>query len=325
MRLMLLLSLIALPVWAEDVAPLVKKVQTFTKKIDRLEKEIAQSDGMIQALEKSLEEQAQQQRLLERSLAEDVEGFNDMVRDLMRMARQPKEVQLMADMMDIRPQRQSVMRQGQKALQQELNDKQQRLDKLIVSYAESEQVRDDLVTARERKANQHKDVHALRKRYLADLAIHDEKLAKELAVATPGTVIKLPKKKKPSVANIKHRYALPVVGELVTDYNQKNEAGTRSKGLTIAAASDAKVQAVASGSVLYSGPFRTYGWLVIQQIAPETHAVYGGLARGQVAAGEDLVKDGTVGYLADADMPRLYMEIRRHGQAVNPKKWLMKK
>ena len=56
---------------------------------------------------------------------------------------------------------------------------------------------------------------------------------------------------------------LPVAGELTARFGQRNENGVVQRGISIAARPGAQITAPFDGQVLYSGPFRQYGEIVI--------------------------------------------------------------
>jgi murein hydrolase activator len=80
-----------------------------------------------------------------------------------------------------------------------------------------------------------------------------------------------------------------------------------------------------SGRVLFSGPFRGYGLILIIEHTGGYHSLLAGLGRidatvgRTVEAGEPV---GTMGHDPDRN-PSLYFELRRSGQPTNPQPWLI--
>ena len=58
-------------------------------------------------------------------------------------------------------------------------------------------------------------------------------------------------------------WRLPVTGKLVTGFGEVSDGGVTSRGLTFAVAGEADVAAPAAGKVVFAGPFRGYGNVVI--------------------------------------------------------------
>jgi septal ring factor EnvC (AmiA/AmiB activator) len=112
----------------------------------------------------------------------------------------------------------------------------------------------------------------------------------------------------------------PVSGAVRWHFGDKDADGVTSEGVTFAAPSGAPVVAPQAGKVVFAGPFRGYGQIMILQHANGYHSFLSGFGRidaemGQeVAAGEPLgvlpVKTGT--------KPELYFEWRRGEEPVDP-------
>jgi murein hydrolase activator len=118
---------------------------------------------------------------------------------------------------------------------------------------------------------------------------------------------------------------VPASGKLMASYGQTDEYGAVTRGLTIETRPDAVVVAPDSGRVLFSGPFRGYGLILIIEHTGGYHSLLAGLGRidatvgRTVEAGEPV---GTMGHDPDRN-PSLYFELRRSGQPTNPQPWLI--
>ena len=82
----------------------------------------------------------------------------------------------------------------------------------------------------------------------------------------------------------------------------------------------APVVATLPGKVMYSGPFRTMGGLVITENDKGLYAVYAGLGTLEVAVGQTLSPGARLGTMPDATQgiptPNLYYEVRRNGRPI---------
>jgi len=114
---------------------------------------------------------------------------------------------------------------------------------------------------------------------------------------------------------------LPVAGALVRDFNAPGEGGP-ARGLTFAAQPGARVTAPCSGRVAFAAPFRSYGKMVILDCGGGQHLVLAGMERLDVEGGQRLRSGEPVGVLPGSARPTLYMELRRRGEAVDPRPWL---
>ncbi len=101
--------------------------------------------------------------------------------------------------------------------------------------------------------------------------------------------------------------------------------GPNWEGITFAASPGSPVHAIAPGMVLYAGPLRGYGEIVIIQQAGLILAIYGHLSNPAVHVGQQVQTGsliGSVGSGGSMSEDGLYLEIRSHGHPVNPLQYL---
>jgi septal ring factor EnvC (AmiA/AmiB activator) len=110
-------------------------------------------------------------------------------------------------------------------------------------------------------------------------------------------------------------YRLPVEGRLLTGVGEISDGGVHSRGLTFAVASGAQVIAPANGRILYAGPFRSYGNVVILDHGRGWSTVITNLATLDVAAGGVVRRGAELGRTGGA-APRVTVELRRNGRPV---------
>jgi septal ring factor EnvC (AmiA/AmiB activator) len=137
----------------------------------------------------------------------------------------------------------------------------------------------------------------------------------------------------PDVAHLGPQNAVfaPARGRIVTHFGDPSETGGPSKGLVLETRPGAQVVAPFDGRIAFEGPFRSYGQILIIEHGGGYHTVLAGLERvdavvGQwLLAGEPVGVMGTVGSTAgaaqDTGRPRLYLELRRDGQPIDPVPW----
>ncbi len=117
---------------------------------------------------------------------------------------------------------------------------------------------------------------------------------------------------------------LPAFGEVVLDFGDRPDGDAPSQGVTLKTRVSAQVIAPHDGRIVFVGPFRGYGELLIIEHSEEYHTLLAGFSHiygevGQwVRAGEPVGIMGRGAGLA----PRLYIEVRRNGQPINPLAWL---
>lgn len=111
-------------------------------------------------------------------------------------------------------------------------------------------------------------------------------------------------------------YMLPVTGRTLAGFGARRGTVT-SNGLTIAPRQGAQVVAPAAGRVAFAAPYRGYGRIVIVEHAGGWTSLVTGLARLDVAVGEELIAGAPLGIAAQSG-PAVTLELRRDGEPVNP-------
>lgn len=112
-------------------------------------------------------------------------------------------------------------------------------------------------------------------------------------------------------------YRLPVAGSIVTGLGEVSEAGVRSRGLTLSSWAGAQVVAPAAGRVVYAGRFRGYGNIVILDHGDGWTSLVAGLDRVLVRVGDAPVQGTPLGRAPQGEAPRITVELRRQGHAVD--------
>lgn len=110
---------------------------------------------------------------------------------------------------------------------------------------------------------------------------------------------------------------LPVSGRTIAGFGSVAEGGVASDGITLAPRAGAQVVAPAAGRVAFAGPYRGYGRIVIIEHGAGWTSLVTGLARSDVAVGDELVAGAPLG-VAAVERPEVMLELRRNGTPVNP-------
>lgn len=126
------------------------------------------------------------------------------------------------------------------------------------------------------------------------------------------------------------RLLVPARGPVVRDFGGTTEIGGRSKGLEIAAAPGSYVLAPVGGRVLFAGPFRGYGQLLIISAGGGYHVLLAGLSSIDAVVGQSVLQGEPVarmpggggGAAGVQTRPRLYVELRSDGDPIDPAPWL---
>jgi septal ring factor EnvC (AmiA/AmiB activator) len=133
-------------------------------------------------------------------------------------------------------------------------------------------------------------------------------------------------------ASLRGQVPIPVNGVKLKQFGASDGSGGQEKGLSIATRAGAQVTAPADGWVVYAGPFRSYGQLLILNVGGGYHVLLAGMDRisvdlGQfVLTGEPVAIMGSSSHIAailatGSSQPVLYIEFRKDGIPVDPGPW----
>jgi len=119
-------------------------------------------------------------------------------------------------------------------------------------------------------------------------------------------------------------FTMPARGALVSRFDETTALGLTTKGIIIETRAIAQIVAPYDGRVAFAGPFREYGMLLIIDHGEGYHTLLAGMGRIDVLLDQRVLAGEPVGVMAaiDDDKPRLYVELRSGGQAINPLPWL---
>jgi len=133
-------------------------------------------------------------------------------------------------------------------------------------------------------------------------------------------------------ASAKKTLPLPLNGIKIREFGMPDGLGGTEKGLSIASRAGAQVTAPCDGWVVYAGPFRSYGQLLILNAGGGYHVLLAGMERisvdlGQfVLTGEPVASMGggpqsAAAVATGSSQPILYIEFRKDGAPVDPSPW----
>lgn len=126
-----------------------------------------------------------------------------------------------------------------------------------------------------------------------------------------------------SFEKVKGSLPYPVVGQIVENYGDVTMKGMHAKGLTISTRAGAILRAPFKGTVLFSGPFKSYGKMLIIDCSDGYLLLLAGLDDINAFTGQEVIAGEPVGRMG-AERTKLYIEIRKDGQAIDPGPWFRK-
>lgn len=141
---------------------------------------------------------------------------------------------------------------------------------------------------------------------------------------------------KIAFADAKGLLSLPVAGSRLRGFGDPDGAGGTTRGISVETRAGALVSAPSDGWVVYAGPFRSFGQLLILNAGGGYYVLLAGMQRIDVAlnqfvlAGEPVAVMGETSEAAATTVgvgtgqPVLYIEFRKDGASVDPGPWWTK-
>jgi septal ring factor EnvC (AmiA/AmiB activator) len=138
------------------------------------------------------------------------------------------------------------------------------------------------------------------------------------------------------------RLPLPVNGPRIKEFGVPDSLGGTEKGISIATRAAAQVTAPCDAWVVYGGPFRNYGQVLILNAGGGYHVVLAGMDRISVNVGQFVLTGEpiavmiggapgngsqaaatqvTANFASSSDKPVLYVEFRKDGSPIDPSPW----
>jgi len=116
----------------------------------------------------------------------------------------------------------------------------------------------------------------------------------------------------------------PVRGTLVIRFGEPAADGSVSQGVVFETLPEAQIVAPHDGQIVFRGPFRGYGEILIMEHRGGYHTLLAGLGRVDVVVGQWLLTGEPVGITESPKdgKARLYVELRRNGRPIDPWPWL---
>jgi murein DD-endopeptidase MepM/ murein hydrolase activator NlpD len=127
--------------------------------------------------------------------------------------------------------------------------------------------------------------------------------------------------------------AWPAIGGKTSDFGWRLHPIYREvrfhAGIDIGGGYGSPVYAAADGVVIYAGPARGYGWLVVvdhgRVRGRDVATAYAHLSRDTVSIGEEVSRGENIAAIGNAGVstgPHLHFEVRVDGEPVDPDGWV---
>ncbi|GLI91375.1 murein hydrolase activator EnvC family protein [Methylocystis echinoides] len=268
---------------------------------------------------------------LQRDLAELVR-LREATRD--EQARLTKEKTALAEQRDrlneLIASRRRAMAEAETALQAE----SERIEKLARQATSLK----DLISRMEAESEAARKGAAAARKADEDRAAAQARLdaaAREKALAAP---FRDPARLAPAVsfADLKGKLNFPASGEILRRYGAPDGFGGKEKAWFIATRDNGVVVAPCDGWIAFSGPYRTFGQLLIINAGDGYYVVLAGMSRSNVNVGQFVLAGEPVASMGDgaaqtssaiaigAKKPILYVEFRKDGASIDSSPWWAK-
>lgn len=139
---------------------------------------------------------------------------------------------------------------------------------------------------------------------------------------------------KMAFADARGRLTYPAQGQILKRFGDDDGLGGKLRGVALATRASAQVTAPADGHVEFSGPFRSYGQVLILNVGGGYHVLLAGLGQVTAQTGEFLRAGEPIGQMATGPSsvtllgdvvgdkrPVLYIEFRNSTDAIDSTPW----
>ena len=107
-----------------------------------------------------------------------------------------------------------------------------------------------------------------------------------------------------------------MIGDVATGLGEASDSGYRARGLSIVPVSGAQVVAPAEGRVVFAGPYRGFGNILIIEHGGGWTSLITGLGDLDAQVGDSVDQGAPVANAADKD-PLVTVELRRAGRPID--------
>jgi murein hydrolase activator len=208
---------------------------------------------------------------------------------------------------------------------QAVTDLNELIDKLDAQIAKVEVAQYDAEVAAERALREREQVHALATP-ANESVVEIKPESTKLAFASPDRM-------KPAMPfeAAKGSLRLPAAGRRIKHFGDAEPAGGTARGISLQTRTEARITAPSDGWVVYAGPFRSYGQLLIINAGGGYHVLLAGMSRIDVSLGQFVLAGEPIAAMGnsvapsqggdDSSRPVLYVEFRKDGRPIDPDPW----
>lgn len=276
------------PFLAEEAAQIREKLDNIATKKSKIEQQVKKISSNKLALEK---EHRQMKQLIRKKAK-----IRSQIEDKSAAARQ-KIKQLAAQAKDIK--------------------------ELLVKLEKERKAREKLERERQEKLKREREEL---ERYRAEqeaLAVNERREKERQEQAKSDDLIKSQtayiKDVGQNFVKAKGKLSMPARGPIVAAYGQET-----AKGISIKTRSEAQVVSPFDGTVIFAGPFRGYGNIIIIEHGEHYMSLLAGLNSIDCEVGQMLLAGEPIGQMPKSAEAKLYVELREDSRPIDPEAWFAK-
>ena len=213
------------------------------------------------------------------------------------------------------------MMKRKSALRNSIENKSEEAKKKVTQLAaQAQDIRDlldKLEKQRQEKLRQEKEAERKRLAEEKRKKKEEEKQRADLIKFKPQSIREIGE----NFIKAKGKLPLPARGQIVTRYGEETAKGVTSKGIIVETRPQAQVVAPFDGNVIFAGPFRGYGNVIIIEHGKGYLSLMAGLDTVDCELGQMLLAGEPIGLMPEDDS-KLYVEIRKDNHPINPLTWI---
>lgn len=313
-----------------------KQIVKINGSLTQIQQESQKARDDIAALRNKIKALEVKEKKTRKKLKTDVKNFYHALMNMVRLERVPTEALIAQDIIQVQLKRQALLNVSRDILDDEMISGKKRLERLIKTLnqqsAHKKKIEAEYRGIKKKEVQILKLLTQQKKLFALNKEERKELLSNAEFMGSANNIEDLFERhshllsdKLPSLNAKISQFKLPLNGKIIRKYQQKDTTtGLHAQGVTFLGHKKQEVKAIKSGRVIYSGPFRGYGYLVILEHQDNLHTLYAGFKKSSKKVGDVVNVAETVAQLTTTKKPTLYFEVRKNGQAINPVPYITK-
>ena len=327
-----------------DTADAEKAYNSIKKDLVSTSAKVQKNQNQLHTIEERLEKLRDDQMRIKQELETEKEAMAKTITALQRIERTPPQAMiarpaapidtargamLLQRILPVLHEKARILKENSEtyaANEKELEEKQKKLVKLSQGLEKEEKKLKTLVRDRKEQYAKLNSNLAERKKEIASVSKKAKNLSdlvKRLEIERTRAQEQAKKEQPIKQAALPKigKSQLPLTGKIRTKYNQKDDFGAKSKGVSIEGRGGALVVAPMGGIIRFAGYFKNYGNMLIIEHQNGYHSLIAGLEKIDTVVDQSVSAGEPLGNLYRSDNgkpPSLYFELRHKGKAIDP-------